>query len=91
MPRKATLSADGIDIPNLVGPGRLASTTSAVVDTAQDEMKTVQETSPATKKRSVDVIDDSKDVMKVSRSNVDNQSLRAQMLVLVLVRYHPRG
>jgi hypothetical protein len=53
---------------SLVGPGRLASTTSAVVGTAQDEMMTVQETSPATKKRSVDVAYEAKEDKKLSKS-----------------------
>jgi hypothetical protein len=68
MPRKAAPPAEGTDIPEPRRSGRLASTTSAVVDTAKDAVKTVKKATAASKKRSGDVDEDEdvKEAKKVS-------------------------
>jgi hypothetical protein len=66
MPRKAALSAEATDIPSLIGPVLLASTTSAMVDTAKDAVKTVKKAFPATRRRPGDVSDESEEAKRVS-------------------------
>jgi hypothetical protein len=61
-------SDEGTNIPNLIGLGQLALTTSAEVDTAKEAVKTVKKASPTMKKGSLDVADETKEDKKVSKS-----------------------
>jgi hypothetical protein len=67
MPRKAAPPPEGTDIPEPRRSGRLASTTSVVIDTAQDAVKSVKKATAESKKRSGDVSEEAKETKKVSQ------------------------